>query len=227
MSDKQFPAGVFHVEHHPGLSAIFRRPADQKYTRFGVWNPQEVAPQPALPEADPSGIGFSEPEHQLAFVAKSSAGPFQKNPELPNGAAGDVIGGEFLRSQLFKACVSHLDLGQEELLDYFLEEGTFLPIGVDEGRGQAGKGQLDRERREATARAQVDELPDGERHGPHRKERFGEVALENRFRLANGGQIDLPVPSREELEVAADGFRGRGRDGEIFAGEASGDLLRG
>src|SRR5208282_6180312 len=135
--------------------------------------------------------------------------------EVFDGAEGDHL--VSLRDGL-GTCVLYIDVRQCKRAHNFAKEDGFLVVGLDEGEGDGGSPEFDRNSREAGAGAEVGEADSGASLRrtagggcPHRssggeevtrgEEGFAEVAGDDFFGVADGGEVDAGIPADEYIDV--------------------------
>jgi hypothetical protein len=93
--------------------------------------------------------------------------------------------------------------GKGEGADDFAEEGGLFVLGFGEGDAPGGVKELDGEAGEAGSGAKVEEGGFGGLRGKLEagEEGFAEVALDDGFRVTDGGEVGAGVPLEEEVEV--------------------------
>ena len=137
------------------------------------------------------------------------------------------------------------DFGFEvESADGFAEERCFFSLGFGQGDLERGEEELDGEAGEAGAGAEVEESSSGRKKRldvDASEQAFAEVAADDFFRFADGGEVGAGVPAQEDVEVEAEvrvegrrygcagevGFEERGDLGFAEGHGATGRLLPG
>ena len=158
--------------------------------------------------------------------------------EALDGAEGHYV--ESL-SDAFRTGVFYIDVRQCKGTDHFAKEGGFLLIGLDEGKGDVRGPEFDGESGEAGARAEVGHtgvtrslrwtLVDGQVRASKvprgtvgeqvagGEEGFAEVASDDFFFAADGGEVDASVPTLEYIDVRRYMMElSRGQDSRFLTG---------
>lgn len=100
-----------------------------------------------------------------------------------------------------------VDAGMEaEGADGYLKEGGFLRLGFSEGDGERGAADGDGDARQAGSGAEVEEGGKACGQSAGGGDGFEKMAAEDRFRIADGSQIDAGAPVEEERQVVANSF---------------------
>jgi hypothetical protein len=170
-------------------------------------------------------LGGGDQEGEASGGGEERGGYGEDVGEAFDGAEGDYVEGG--GGEGFGADVLYIDVRQCKGAGEFAEEGGFLLIGFDQGEGDVRGPELDGDAREAGARAEVCEAGFGLRalgfgnvnvkifhhrghRGRHRVEReevasgeegFAEVAGDDFFLVADGGEVDASVPAEEYIDV--------------------------
>lgn len=121
-----------------------------------------------------------------------------------DGAKGDT--GEAFCQGFGAGCVNG-DIGKMKGADGFAEEGRFLVLGLGEGDGDLRTEDGDGETGEAGAGAEVEEIGNVFRNKAGGEDGFEEVAAEDAFVIADGGEVGAGVPFLQEGEVGGEFYR--------------------
>jgi len=161
-------------------------------------------------------LGGGDQEGEASGGGEERGGYGEDVGEAFDGAEGDYVEGG--GGEGFGADVLYIDVRQCKGAGEFAEEGGFLLIGFDQGEGDVVGPEFDGDAREAGARAEVcyavvsrwslvvgkvktfhhrghginlrEEVASGE-------EGFAEVAGDDFFWIADGGEVDAGVPAEE------------------------------
>jgi hypothetical protein len=110
---------------------------------------------------------------------------------------------------------------QAEGTDDFAEEGGLFVLGFGEGDGELGVEELDGESGESGTGAEVEEGRGGS-DVLGSEEAFAEVAADDLFGVADGGEVGAGVPLEEEVEISGElGEEGFGQTWGVGGEEGS------
>jgi hypothetical protein len=149
-------------------------------------------------------LSCADEEGETAGGSQQGGGDGKDGLEAFDGAEGDYVEGF---GERFGTGVLYIDVRQCKGAGDFAEEGGFLVVGFDQGEGDVWGPEFEGEAGESCAGAEVGDAGGkfnifnhrGHR-GRHRveeaggEERFAEVAGDDVFGVADGGQVDAGVP---------------------------------
>ena len=100
--------------------------------------------------------------------------------------------------------------GELEGADDLAQKRGFALVGFQQRRTERGRPDLDGEAGETGAGTDIQQVPVASRQAAERiqmaggKEGFAEVASDDLFGIADGGEVDARVPAQEEVEIAGE-----------------------
>jgi hypothetical protein len=175
----------------------------------GGFGPGEVGQQTAGCLA----LGGADQEGEAAAGGDQGGGAGEDGFEAFDGAEGDYVEGG---AEGFGACALYIDVRQCKSAGDFAQEGGLLVIGLDQSEGDVGSPEFEREAGESGAGAHIGYT--GRVHSFHHRGHSGgrgragkqvaggeqalaEVAGDDVFGVADGGQIDAGVPPDEDIDI--------------------------
>lgn len=144
----------------------------------------------------------ADKQSQAAAASCEANGHAESVFEMLDGAKSDyfVSLGDGLGSS-----VLYIDVRQCKGAHDFAEEGGFLVVGLDQGEGDTRGPEFDWNSGEAGAGAEVGEASQTLDYSRHRgnsgeevaggEKGFAEVAGDDFFRIADGGEVDTGIPA--------------------------------
>lgn len=146
-------------------------------------------------------VGGGGEQGEVAVGLEEADGDGEGFGHLIDGAEGDAgeAGGEG-----FSAGGVDLDVGEAEGAEGFAEKGGFFMLGFGEGDRELGAEDGDGEARESCSGAEVEKRGEIFGEGAGGEDGFEEVAGEDAFAIADGGEVGAGVPLLEEIEVGCE-----------------------
>jgi hypothetical protein len=160
---------------------------------------------------DRLGLGLlrrADQEGQATGGGDQRRGGGEDCVEALHGAEGYYVEGG---GEGFGAGVLYIDVCQCKGAGDFAEEGGLLVVGLDQSERDVRGPELDGEAGESGAGAEVGDRIKGFHHRGHREHRgeevaggeeaLAEVAGDDFFGVADGGEVDAGVPAEEYIDV--------------------------
>jgi hypothetical protein len=144
-----------------------------------------------------------EPEQETAIRFEAASGEWDENAQISYGSHRYHVERP-LRSgtnPVFEAFRANVHLREATGASSFFQECSLFRHWLEQGDGEVGKGNFDREPRKACSASDVEEAtPEIEVSGE--EEGFAEVALDALFRTANGCEIDFFIPAQKKFKIS-------------------------
>jgi len=105
----------------------------------------------------------------------------------------------------------------------FSEECGFFLVAFDQNTFQIGNDHTNRYGGKARAGANVGEPTMAYGNLRDNKHAFAEMKAQNLDRIGNGGEGDLPIPAKQQVNIGTDGFRELRSRADPVSPELSGD----
>jgi len=155
-------------------------------------------------------LGGADQKGQASGWLDQGGGGGEDGFETFDGAEGDYV---VASGEGFGAGILYIDVRQCKSAGDFFQERGFLVIGFDQGEGDVRSPEFDGEAGEAGAAADVGNFQSFHRRGcggrrgdqgkqmPACEEALAEVASDDVFGVADGGEVDAGVPAEEYIDV--------------------------
>ena len=185
-----------------------------------------------------TSLGGADQEGEAASGSDECGRSGERGFEALDGAEGDYV--EAIAREVFGALILYIDVRQSKGARDFAEEGGLLMVGLDQGEREVRSPELDGKAGESGAGTYVGDRFKGFYHRGHRgrlgeevasgEEALAEVAGDDGFGFADGGQVDAGIPAKEYIDIrryilhlcggqdsgSLSGFRRFGRTGLCF-----------
>jgi len=210
---------LFHVEHRLSEASLFSensqvlsrsRSTDglgflgphQKEAPQGMRNRNRLAPIPSGDLLDFGQVASAGPKNNLFCCYLLRPRPFEEGGEFAERARAHIVKGGDLLPKLFVAPRQHLCVLKSQFSNDFREKCDFLDAGFNQKNLQIWPDNLQGEPWKAASRPYVGEPTVFHRYGHRRIHTLAKMTIKNLQGVTNRGQIDLFVPSQQNLYIS-------------------------
>jgi hypothetical protein len=203
------------------------RGADQEHAGSGERNGPVRAPREGWKGGSSCVLlGGADQEGETASGNKERGGDLEGVFEVLDCAEGDDVEASLVAGEIFGAAAEYIDVRQCKRAGYFAEEGGFLVVRFDQREIDVRVPELEGDAGESGAGTDIGQAWQALYHRGHRecssfaqgfgkkgrhrgsagekvacgKEGFAEVASDNLFRIADGGEIDAGIPAEKYID---------------------------